>query len=164
MPSKSLTKSESINIKIENLDKTSGKCSSRKGSWNIDNYQSEKTIVMNWLNKENLFPNSIETRWVPTPRSRGMRKYVRILSKIHQMRFMLIQKLKDSKILFEIIDENFNSRARINSLKVTNNKMNSEYKTNRMYDIFKPTISDLTDGYGPLEDSEIQPTSRSKAR
>ena len=163
---RSINKSESLNIKIECFDKTSGKWSSRKESGYLENYQSGKSEIMQYVHRETLCPNSIDTRLVATPRSRGNRKYHKILSKIHKMRFILIQKLKDSKVLFEIIDTNFYSRARINSLISTNEELNSEYKSQRMFQILRPTILDLKDEFGQpvILKAEVESPSILKAR
>lgn len=82
------------------------------------------------------------------------------------MRFILIQKLKDSKVLFEIIDTNFYSRARTNSLISTNEDLNVEYKSQRMFQILRPTILDLKDEFGQpiILKAEVESPSILKAR
>lgn len=102
-----------------------------------------------------LAPSHLNTKNLSTPRSKE-RKYIRILRKIHQMRFQLIQKLKNSKVLFEIIDVNFQERAEKHAIIAMNKLCKSQYKTMKMYDILRPVTSDLYDEAG-FQSSPMSP-------
>lgn len=120
-----------------------------------DDYQKEKHKMdfKTFVNNETLAPSNNITRQVQTPSnrgggSRGKERLKKVLSKAHQMRFQLIQKLKDGKILFEIIDEYFKNRAEDLAILAIKKKRISEYKIKKMYEIFEPQPADFLSDIG----------------
>ena len=59
------------------------------------------------------------------------------------MRFLLIQRLKDGKILFEFVDEIFKQRAEKNAAIAANENSKVNYKINKMSKIFQPCQVDF---------------------
>lgn len=103
-----------------------------------------------FLNNETLAPSINQTRNIAnTPSTRGKKnRYRQILRKAHQMRFQLIQKIKDGKILFKIVDEYFKVRAEKNALRSIWNDEITKYNIMKMYEIFEPQPADLMSDIG----------------
>jgi hypothetical protein len=70
------------------------------------------------------------------------------------MRFELIQKLKDSKILFGIVDEYFKDRARWNALLVNRTEAITIHKIMQRCEIFEPQIADQNSSIGSPRTTE----------
>ena len=147
-----LKEAQSVVIKNDRMDVLSDPSPQAEFKDDEVEYRNDKNKMdfKTFLNNETLAPSNNITRQIQTPSNRGRSKakFRKILRKAHKMRFQLIQKLKDGKILFEIIDEYYKKRAEQNAVLAIKLKHISQYKIKKMYEIFEPQPADLLSDIG----------------
>ena len=97
------------------------------------------------MNNVTLAPRSSNTKETHTPSMRSRRKLKKINKKVKGLRFYLIQKLKDSKILFKMIDASFQERTNRLSKQAIKDRHITQYKNIKLYEIFEPKLADFMD-------------------
>jgi hypothetical protein len=131
-----------VDIKVEKLEEMSHKPKSN------DDFRSDKKVDFEtYMNNVTLAPRSSNTREAHTPSMTNRRKLRRIIKKVKSLRFYLIHKLKDVKILFNIIDKSYRKRANRLSKQAIKEIHINEYKNVKLCEIFEPKLADFLDDW-----------------